>query len=204
MNITISCSVFARLAKVARLNTDGCLRSIWLEVKDGKTIAVATDRKIMAIEFISEGGGVDFSMNAVVDDALIAQCEIEKSFSGSIDFEFNPALNWTYAKTSFGYVHGQNAALVGDDDKNVLHRWRGCLPDKLPKITTGGMFTNVERLAVLASSSPSGMIIFPEQIDVDKPVVVNDVHDPNWLGVFLSKPENNSTPDPVTIPGWAR
>ena len=62
----------------------------------------------------------------------------------------------------------------------------------------------MERLAVLASTAPSGTIIFPEFIDVDTPVVVNDVHDPNWLGVFISKPEGNDTPDPVTIPSWVK
>lgn len=211
MEISVDCAVFTRLAKLAKLNNEGFLRSIWLEITDGKMIAVATDRKIMAIEFLGEDLGPDFSMNAVVDDLLIAQCEIEKSFNSKITFTFNPQLSWTTAKTTLGYEHVGNAAImettsvgVTKAEENVLSRWRECLPDKLPAISTGGMFTRMERLAVLASTAPSGTIIFPEFIDVDVPVIVNDVHDPNWLGVFISKPEGNDTPDPVTIPGWVK
>lgn len=203
MEITISCEVFARLANLAKLNQNGYLRSIWLENNNGKVIAVATDRKIMAVEFLGEVAGVDFSMNAVVDDALVSQCEIEKSIGSKITFSHNPTLNYTTATTTLGYTFPGNASVIASDE-NMIARWRSCLPDKIPAISTGGMFTKMERLAILAKTAPSGVVIFPEIIDVDVPVIVNDVHDPNWFGVFISKPEGVETPDAVTLPGWAR
>lgn len=211
MEFSIDCGVFSRLSKISRSCEDKFLRSVRLEIKDGYSVAMVTSRLIMAIEFLGEDNSPDFSMNAVVDDALIKQCDLEKAFDSKLNFEYNPTLDYTMVKTSLGYSHPGNASIpkttscgviVGEE--NITSKWRDVLPKKLPAETTGGMFSNMNNLALLASTAPSGLIIFPECIDVDQPVIVNDVHDPNWLGVFMSRPENMEAPDPVTIPGWIK
>lgn len=204
MEFSIDCGVFVRLANIARLTQDGQLRSVYLECHDGKKVAVASDKKIMAVEFLGESVGPDFSMNAAVDDALINQCNIEKSFNGTVTFNYDTSLNYATATTTLGFQHQKNAAVILQEKRNYLKDWGMCFPRKLPTVSNGGMFAKLDRLAALASSAPSGAVVFPEFIDVNEPVVVNDVHDPNWIGVFLSKSEKGDEIDPVSIPSWIR
>lgn len=207
MEISINCETFVRLAKVANtLKPDHdkgeYLRSIWLEVEEGDTIAVATNVNIAAIEYLGRDVGPNVSMNVTVDEALINQCITETPFNSKITFTLNSALKFITAKTSLGYVYPSNAG-VFTDGKNEFETWREWLPDEMPKKANGGMFSKLDNLVTLASSAPTGSVIFPEKIDRTKPVVVNDVHDENWIGLFIPTPSAGKIPDPVSIPTWA-
>lgn len=204
MEISIACGVFVRLAKIAASNDQGYLKSIWLEVTEcGDVLAIATNVKIAAIEHIGKTDVEPFGMNVCVDEAITQQCQIETAFNGMISFVNNPVLKFVSAKTSLGYIHTSNAG-VYTDGKNEFKTWREWLPDELPKKTNGGIFSNLNNLSLLASSAPTGSVVFHKYIDKNAPVMVRDVHDDNWIGLFMPRPDaKNRSPEPFTIPDWA-
>lgn len=206
MEFTLDCKTFVRLSKIAQTvtRTDSYFRSIWLEIKNGKAIAVSANIKIAAIELIGEDLGPDGFMNVCIDEPLIKQCETESAFGGKITFQLNSILNYATAKTTLGYIHPTNAFVTPAKD-NEFSRWRKWLPDKIPKTSTGAIFANLNNLSVLASAAPSGSIVFQEKIDTTEPIIIGDVHDPNWIGVFMPRPDDLSKiPGPLQLPKWVK
>lgn len=209
MELSIGCDVFVRLAKIAMSNKlngqRDYLKSVWLEITDkGDVLAIATNVKVAAIEHLGTIKSEPGKMNVCVDDALIEQCKTETAFDGTITFVNNPVLKFISAKTSLGYVHATNAG-VYTDEKNEFESWRDWFPDKLPEKTNGGIFSNLENLALLASSSPTGSVVFQEFVDAKQPVMVQDVHEPSWVGLFMPRPDaKNRSPEPFAIPTWVK
>ncbi len=209
MEISVSCDTFVRLAKIALSNvSDGkrdYLKSIFLEITEkGDVLAIATNVKIAAIENIGRLTISPGKMNVCVDETLVQQCETEIAFNSSVTFMNNPVLKFTSAKTSLGYNYVGNAG-VYVDGKNEFETWRNWFPDELPTEVNGGIFSNLENLALLASSAPTGSVIFQEIIDNKKPAIMQDVHDDNWLGLFMPRPDAQTrSPEPFAIPAWVK
>jgi len=203
MELSVSCDTFVRLAKIASSNDAGYLKSIWLEITDkGDVLAIATNRKIAAIEHLGMIKADPGKMNVCVDEAFVQQCQTETAFNGTITFVNNPVLKFVSAKTSLGYVHATNAG-VYTDGKNEFETWRDWFPDEMPKKTNGGIFSNLDNLALLASSAPTASVVFQKWIDAEKPVMVRDVHDDKWVGLFMPRPDaKNRSPEPFAIPTW--
>ena len=205
MEVSISCDAFARLAKISSSNSEGYLRSIWLEVTEaGDVIAVATNRKIAAIEKVGKSTIGVMKMNVCVDEKLVEQCKTEIAFNSSITFVNNEALKFISAKTSLGFVHSGNAGIYATEE-NAFETWRDWFPDEIPTEPNGGIFSNLENLALLASSSPTASVVFQEIIDNKKPVIVQDIHEPAWLGLFMPRPDAQTrSPEPFSVPGWVK
>lgn len=205
MEVSVTCDVFARLAKIALSNNDGYLRSIFLEItEDGDVLAIATNRKIAAIEKIGKSSLDAMKMNVCVDEKLVEQCKTEVAFNSSVTFINNPMLKFISVKTSLGYVHSGNAGIYATGE-NAFETWRDWFPDELPTEPNGGIFSNLENLALLASSSPTASVIFQEIIDNKKPVIVQDIHEPAWIGLFMPRPDAQTrSPEPFVIPDWVK
>lgn len=208
MEFAISCEIFVRLTNVVRNfdenETRHYLKSVYIEHKDGNAVAIATNGKIAAIEFL---GKVDFgngSVNIIADPVLIQQCRTEAAFNSVLAVSFNEVLKFGAAKTTLGYTYPGNVAVLADG--SPFPQWRTWAPDKPVTKSKGAMFWNAEGIAALASSSPSGRVLFPEFIDATKPVVIRDITDENWFGLFM--PNRNVDGEVITysegakLPEW--
>lgn len=190
---SIPCETFLRLSKVAGDEAS------WHTLRYDNGCLVATDRRFMAIEQVASAPGV---YHLVLDEALLRQCEIEKDFNSRIAFTVNEMLGFAVGKTSLGYVTTANIAHSGPVHAD-WSRWREIVmqcatPAAKPN---GGMFWDMDGLARLAASSPSGLVVFEEVIDTNRPTLVRDVKDYQWLGVF----HPNSAADhysPASLPTW--
>ncbi|RUW55632.1 hypothetical protein EOA32_01025 [Mesorhizobium sp. M1A.F.Ca.ET.072.01.1.1] len=187
MEFAISCEIFARLANVVKdipaTETRPHLKSVYIEHKDGEAFAVASNSRFAAIEYL---GKVDFgngSVHIAADPVLIQQCRTEAPFNSVLSVSFNEVLQFGAAKTTLGYCYPGNVAVVANGSPFV--QWRTWTPDKPVTKTKGAMFWNTENIANIGASSPSGRLLFPEFIDATKPVVVRDIMDENWFGLFM-------------------
>ena len=210
MQITVPCDVFIRLAKVATAfeaeRDTKYFNSVYFEAKDGKLIAISTNIKFASIEFLGKTDQADGSFNVACDPALITQCETEKQYKGTMQIVFMEALRYASVKTTFGYNYPGNAAVFTETDNPAFERWRKWLPDKMPSERDSPMFVDAFNLAILAESSPSGAILFPEF--TSSVVIVRDAYLDNWIGAFLgagNAPDGRLLKDiPVKIPDWVR
>ena len=161
--------------------------------------AVATDRSFMAIENIGGPSGV---VHILPDPKLIAQCKTESVFDSKLTITVNEMLKFAVAKTTLGYVHPGNCSIWADGE-NDFDRWRSVVMESAAPAmkSSGGMFWVAESIAKLAASSPSGRLVFEENIDVSRPTLVRDVLDYDWLGVF-SPHSIKDLYKPATLPTW--
>lgn len=212
MNFSIPCETFARLANVVKWfppnETRDWLRCVYIEHRNNEAFAVASNAKIAAIEYLGETSGPDGSVKVTIDPALITQCETEAAFKSVLQITTIPELNMASAKTSLGYNYPGTAALFTTEPTH-FDTWRKWFPEAMPTAPNGAMYMTAEYIAMLGKSSPSGRLVFPEFIDTRKPVVVRDIDDPNWTGLFLPILTKNSDNSPVeyepaTIPDWVK
>lgn len=198
MEFQIPCETVARLAKVLRVMTYDA--NIWFNsIRIDNGVAIASNRAIMAVEQIGGPSGVIHIPN---DPVLIAQCETEAPFASVLHITLPPGLQWASAKTDLGYVYPGNAS-VWSDLPNDMDKWRSLLPNGKPGGAKGGMYWDSDWIYDLGRSSPSGKLIFPEAIDTRRPVVVRDVHDPRWFGLFTSIDQSGQFPA-ATLPEWVK
>lgn len=187
MDVSISCEIFARLTNVIANfdanETRQYLKSVYVEHHLGNAFAVATNGKIAAIEFLGKREFEQASVNIVADPVLIQQCRTEAAFNSVLSVNFNEVLQFGSAKTTLGYCYPGNAVIAPRNPE--FSQWRNWAPDKPVKASKGAMFWNTEQIAALGASSPSGRLLFPEFIDATKPIVVRDIIDENWFGLFM-------------------
>ncbi len=193
---TISCDAFVRLSKVLHNFADD-VDPVFKTIRFDSGQAVATNRSFMAIENIGGHSGI---AHVIVDPALLAQATTEIAFGSKMTIIVNEPLQFTIAKTTLGYTSGNIGYFPGATD---FDRWRSIVEQARVPATTayGGMFWDASQVAMLAASSPSGMIVFEELINCARPTLMRDTQDYNWLGVFNPFQVQHSY-SPATIPNW--
>lgn len=209
MQVSIPCATFVRIATAAFLSDDKPAanisydvepgRAVRLEVKAGNLIAIATNFRILAAELIGTSDEPDGSVAVTIDPLLISACI---SATAAEDAMLNVVLSagWAVASLSTGYFYPGNALVAGDLPRD----WR-TLFQTLPEKRNGAMAFDADMISRLGSASPSGLIVFPKIIDGSGSVIVNDVIDPDWIGIFMSARDDDDAPcKPAIIKGWCQ
>jgi len=210
MIYTISCEAFVRLATIARMPSTlaAHMRCVMIEHKKGHTYAVATNKHIASVQYIGKTKEADGRVLVQCDDAMLEQCRSIAPYGGTLQITVMIDLQFASAQTSYGWVSQTNVALfpVG---ATQWDGWRSWTPDHTLEESHGAMFWEVEQIAALGAASPSGELVFPEYIDVRMPIVVRDVNDETWFGLFMGyqrgedgTAENMVTAVPATLPSW--
>ncbi len=199
MDLSIKCETYLRFAQICKFFDPSIkpevkekINTVRIEVKNGKVFAIATNEKIAAVEFLYNTEHQDASIHLIIDDSIIQQCETEKMFDSSLTISVFQEIAVATLKSDLGYTH------VGECchwfDETPLDNWASWFPDTEYKKSKGAMYWDVGQVEALMCSCPSGFITFPEFIDANSPVLIRDVKNPNWAGVFIpSHPSEPST-----------
>ena len=160
---------------------------------------VATDRSVMAIDNIGRNTGL---FHMIPDPQLIEQCREEAKYQGVVTITVNEALQFATAKTTFGFNAAGNVGYWLPVDPQY-NRWREVvmLAKDRSKKSQGAMFWSADQIAKLSRSSPSGCVVFEENINSERPTIMRDVTEYDWLGVFqpYSKEHHYQA---ATLPTW--
>lgn len=191
-DMTLPCDAFVRAVKLANNPEFAEIR-----LEDG--LIIATNGMLMMIEKVGDWLG---TVNVAIDPAIVAQCEEESKYSGRVTFTHNEMLGFATAKTTFGYVHPTN--LVSTQNSQI-NRWQEIAVKSVDPVnfSVGAMYWKADVVALLASVAPSGGIVFEEMIDINRPIIVRDKDEPNWLGLFVATPKGE-TVEPATFPTWVK
>lgn len=208
MKFTIPCETFYRLSRIISYFQEDTnyeikqkINTIRLENYKGNLIAIATNQKIAAIEYISPTDQPDGILHVNPHQSLINISKEEKLYNSFIEFVLIPEIHMASAKTMLGFQFQGNAYHFLKD--TPLDDWRSWVSEETPKTNNSAMYWDLNHLILLNESSPSGRIIFPKIIDIDIPVVLRDANNPNWVGLFVGKTtpsENKKTI--TTLPKW--
>ena len=194
----IKCETIIRLMKILNYMPDTC--NEWnntIRLEDD--LAIVTNRQILLVERLPEINPEN-PVHIIIDDKLKQQCLTESKFDSDLIIEVSDAYKYGAAKTTFGYQHPDNACLYSDVD-NDIDKWRSIIPKIEAKKSVGAMFWESDNILNMAMSSPSGSLAFPLFIDINKPIVVRDINDDNWMAVF-SPSTSDADMKPAILPEW--
>lgn len=177
------------------------LQPSWNTLRIDGDCVVASDRTFLVAEKFGIGGEGIFHI--VPDPAMIAQCKIEAQHGGRITFTVNEMLGFAIAKTTFGWQTNTNLLYTGVVDED-WQKWRDIIKKATPAdASRGAMYWNTDTITRIAESSPSGGVVFEENIDTSRPVLIRDITDYNWIGCFHPLP-GASQQVGATIPSWIK
>lgn len=209
MRFEIKCATFARLASVCSFfepSTEEELKqqinTVRLEKVNGRTIAIATNQKIAAIEMLPqyEPGEHAKVIHVALDPVLINQCKMEAFLDGSLIIDVIPEIATAMARTSSGWTYPGNACIWPVE--TVMDDWREWATEPAKK-SNGIMMWHLSRIQSLFEASPTGQIYFPRHIDTSQAIVLCDKNNPNWIGLFRADPSNTEKQEvPATLPEW--
>lgn len=209
MKFEIKCSAFLRLASVCNFfkptmphELKEQINTVRLEKINGKTIGIATNQQIAVMEILPqfELGENAKVIHIVLDPILINQCKLEKFLDGSLYINAIPEMAIAQARTSSGWNYPGNAChWFAETIMDEWNMWALPIPTKSTKI----MAWDLAHIQALFEASPTGHIYFPQYIDAEKPVIIRDRNNPDWVGIFIPKPSNTeSQKESAKLPDW--
>lgn len=210
MRFDIKCSTFVRLAAICNsfepetdFEMQQQIKTLRLEARNGKIFAICTNQRIAAVEYIAQCGDPLASEVAHVNlhPDLMKQCQFESFLDGVLTINTIPQIVSATATTSSGWAFAENACHWFDD--TPLNNWRDWFPKEPVTKSNGVMLWNLHLLRALFESSPTGKIIFPRHIDANKAVVLRDVDNPWWVGLFIPSAWGNKVQkQEAEMPEW--
>ncbi len=208
MIFNVPCDTYIRMSYFMRdfhTNASAWLRGLYLENHKGHSFAIATNRKVGAIEYLGPTTERDGNTTVAFNEALLKQAETEKAFKGKIQFIANPVISHTVAKTTFGFMLPVNAGLYLNGNNELIDTWRKLMVDP-PKSSKGAMYWQATQISILAKAAPSGQVDFPAHINCELPVLLRDHEYDHWAGFFMP---DYQTPEgqrcaavPAVLPDW--
>jgi len=201
VDFAIPCDTFARLAYVTN-HTLQPLNPWFLSIRIENNLALASNRKVLVVEKLPwQNPGV---VHVPITPEIIALCEAEKAIKSNLHVSYEPVINFASLQTTRGAKLMQGNGAVMCTEPNDFDKWREKIVDiarEPVKKSNGGMYWDAEDMANLAASSPSGRLVFPEFINVEKPTVIRDINDYDWFAVWVPSMPNRLLTS-ATLPIW--
>lgn len=191
MSFTIPCATFVRLAPVALQPGENMtpnrpfLSCVRLENRSGTRYAIASNSRIFALERLGPTDDPDGGFNVPL--TMLEPCRKEANMASTL------TINNMVAKTSFGFM----TVLAGTHE---YVDWHKHMPVKIAAVANAAMLLDVG-VARLVASAPSGAVITQRFFDYKKPMVVRDIADPNWFGMFYDA-SSQEIQTPADVPEW--
>lgn len=189
---TLKCETFVRLANVCssfspKLDEEARkkLNVIRLENTNGDLVAVASNHVIACVEKVGKATDVDSFCEVRLDAALLTQLKQEALYGSFLTVNILPELANSTCQTTMGWLY-PNCCAWHDD--SPLKKWRNWGVENAVQ-SSGSMYWDVDEVEILLRSSPTGKVIFPEFINVDQPVTLRDRYSPDWVGLFMPRPD---------------
>lgn len=208
MKFEIKCSTFIRLASVCNFFDPSTpvkdredFMTVRLEKVNGRTIAVSTNRMVMAIELLPHFDlSTDEICHVVLDPQLVNQCKFDSLLDATLTIETMPEIALATASTSTGWKYHGNACYWRDDTE--FDKWRDVIPKNNASASKHVMTWDMSHLQALFESSPTGEIYFPRYIDASQPIILRDAGDDSWVGVFIPSIDSKTRTVEAEMPKW--
>lgn len=167
-------------------------QSVRLEYRDGGYYAVASNSRIIAVEYL----GLTMEPNAAVNVALFDAETVKPDPAYGDNLRFD----W-FSEFSILTLNGGITIQAMPDNEPRFKEWWRVFPEAVPTKSRGAFYMDGELIAKLARSSPSGLLCFAAHVDRKNTAIVRDLHDPNWIGGFISDDIEHKA-FPATLPDW--
>jgi hypothetical protein len=207
-NFTIKCETFIRLANICSFfsqrvdeETKNKINVLRLENHSGNLIAIITNQAIACIERIGTTSEKNSYCDVILDANLLNKIKEEIVYGSTLTINTIPEFAISTAQTTMGNQFNNCCAWYDD---SPLNKWRSWGTENASK-SVGAMYWELDEIEVLTRSSPTGKIVFPEFIDVNKPITLRDRYSDQWVGLFIPKPNvGEIIKQKAELPVWWR
>ena len=165
-----------------------------IEINSGRCYLIGSNDYVACVEYLGESDQSNDSCYITLTPEAVNK---EADVAGSFTFETLPELAMGSTFTTSGNIY--NDVIIWPDSC-VLDKWREWFV--MSDTAEGFMYCNLFQIESLWHCSPSGEITFPEVINANEPVIVRDVNNANWLGVFIPAIDDKKLIKPATLPEW--
>lgn len=201
---SLKCETFVKLAGVCDFftadiheDTKELINCVRLEHKNGVTYAVATNKKIAAIQMIGVTEEPDSSVHVKITPEIIAALKKEIQYDSKVTINCIPEISMSSLQTTFGYNSPDCCYWF---EYSPLEDWREWVAPAAKASSGGAMYWDLFHVESLIKSSPTGRVVFPEYIDSMKPVLLKDISTDDWRGVFI--PSDSAVAQQAYKPAW--
>lgn len=204
VDFVIPCTTFRRLVHASLQPTDNdkrdWLRCIRFEAHKGAFIAVASYGHILVAEKINNDMGDDMAICVTISPEFLAF--VDRGITNDDSLIVTPAPGWTVARLAGGAIFPGSVEWAGSDQWPV---WRDLLPVDMPKKALAPMAFTGSHIDRMAKASPSGTFACQKYAEAEQPVIVRDINDPLWLGLFkVDRTGPGQAFEFATVPDWVR
>lgn len=186
--INIKAGILQRLSTLSTFTTDPLLRCIRLEIKDRKMLAITTNGTVGVIEYLGNIDNVDEVCHIRLNDIIMSMFKTEDVISVE-----------TIPELAMGKINGRTDCFLWPDE-TPLNEWEKWLDPATE--SKGFMYWDTYQVQMLFDASPTGKIVFPQLIDVTKPIMLRDARFENWLGLFIPRPARDEDINAAILPEW--
>lgn len=168
-----------------------------LEISNGKCYLIGSNEYVACVEYLGDTDQADDKCYIKMNTQFINSVALEFNVGGVYKFETLPELAMGSTSTT---SNQQSENFIVWPDNSPLDNWREWFTTS--EQSDGAMYCNLKQIESLWGCSPTGEIVFPEVINAVEPVIVRDVNDANWLGVFIPSNDDKKIIKPATLPEW--
>lgn len=188
MKITINANILQRFME---------LKNLKIEINSGKIYLIGCNDTIGSVQYLGTTEQPNDSCYIEVTYKLDRVVQKEFNKEGFLTIETIPEIAMSSIIDTDGEIYND---FIQWPDESPLDKWREWF--RLSTESQGFMYCTLRDINTLWKNSPSGNIVFPEVINTSEPVIVRDVADANWLGVFIPAVDGKAVIKPATLPEW--
>ena len=168
-----------------------------IEISEQHTYLIGSNNTVACVQYLGDTNQADDSCYINVTDSFKEIINNESKIDGSLTFETIPDLAMGSIVDTIGQVYTD---YICWPDESVLDNWYNWF--ELSTEQNGFLYFDMLDIQTLWQVSPTGELVFPEVINSDKPVIVRDVNNDNWIGTFIPAIEGKRVLKPATLPEW--
>lgn len=176
------------------------LNVIRLEHRNGFSYVISTNSKIASIEWIGTTDEPDGVANITLTPELLRVATQESLLGFEFTLDVIKELGIGVLKSLSGYVYQGNPCKWFNE--TPMDKWVGWFDHEAPHVSKGYIYMDLFHIQNLMATSPSGKIVFPAVINNEHPLILRDIVDPSWVGVFVPKHTSDFHSEAAKLPDW--
>lgn len=173
------------------------LSTIRLEIKNNRQYIIGYNKYIACVQYLGECADSDEVLYLDFNEKTLENLRFELNIGSDYIIETNPELALATVTTSLGSKYEKFVYWLDEDETDDWFSWFSESDENI-----GFMYWDLYQIQTMFECSPSGEIIFPEHINANKPVIVADANNTEWLGVFIPRSDSDKPLKPATLPEW--
>lgn len=194
---TVPATTLRRFIKIIQSSTPDNFKHLKLEVSNGHIYLIGCNSYVACVQHLGITDQSSDSCYINITPELVNVVDGNINAGGTIEFETLPELAMGSVLTT---VDNVGSDIIIWPDESPLDKWREWFITS--DESDGFMYCNLLEVLTLWDCSPTGELVFPELLNANEPVIVRDINDDDWLGVFIPANSGKELLKPATLPEW--